>query len=83
MPVASSTAAVPVARSGDKRKWLAILALIAAISVIGGLAWWMGRGGEPDSTELAAAPAEVRRQMMVVLPFENLGGDSAQTSRME
>ncbi len=33
----------------------------------------MGRESEPETTETATSPAEVGRQMMVVLPFENLG----------
>jgi len=73
VPVSSATAAVPLASSGGSRKWLAILALVAAIAVVGGLVWWMGGESEPETTETATSPAEVGRQMMVVLPFENLG----------
>ncbi|MGB5342544.1 MAG: serine/threonine-protein kinase, partial [Thermoanaerobaculia bacterium] len=73
VPVSSATAAVPLASSGGSRKWLAILALVAAVAVVGGLVWRMGGESEPETTETATSPAEVGRQMMVVLPFENLG----------
>jgi len=73
VPVSSMSGATPVAGAGGSRKWLALVALVVAIAVIGGLVWWMGRDGDRETSETAAVPAEVGRQMMVVLPFENLG----------
>ncbi|MGB5162320.1 MAG: protein kinase [Thermoanaerobaculia bacterium] len=73
VPVSSMSAATPVAGPGGSRKWLTLAALVAATAVVGGLVWWMGGDKEPKAPRVAAAPEEVGRQMMVVLPFENLG----------
>ncbi|MGB7490757.1 MAG: protein kinase [Thermoanaerobaculia bacterium] len=73
VPVSSMSAATPVAGPGGSRKWLTLAALVAATAVVGGLVWWMGGDKEPKAPPVAAAPEEVGRQMMVVLPFENLG----------
>ena len=71
VPVSSTTtAATPVSAVGSSRKWLSLVALVLAIAIIGGLIWWFGGKSEPQT---AVAPEEIDRQMMVVLPFENLG----------
>jgi len=72
VPVSTTSAATPVAGATRSRKWLAPL-VVAALVVVAGLAWWVGRSSEPEATQVAAAPDEIGRQMMVVLPFENLG----------
>jgi TolB-like protein/tRNA A-37 threonylcarbamoyl transferase component Bud32/Flp pilus assembly protein TadD len=73
VPVSRATAATPVTGAAASRKWLALFALVAAVAVVGGLAWWMRGDREPEASQVATAPEEVGRQMMVVLPFENLG----------
>jgi TolB-like protein/Tfp pilus assembly protein PilF/tRNA A-37 threonylcarbamoyl transferase component Bud32 len=73
VPVSSMSAATPVAGPGGSRKWLAPLALAAIVVIAGGVIWRLGGKSETEMTHTAAAPAEVGRQMMVVLPFENLG----------
>ena len=76
---ASSVEPTAAAGSGSGRPGWLIPAAVAGVIVVAGLFWFLGPGrtGRPtESAEQIVAPAEKEtdsRQMMVVLPFENLG----------
>ena len=78
LPVSSTLAAVPAALQPTKKRWLIPVALAALIAAAG-VFWFVGReSGTPDEevveeTTTAAEAEEASRQMIVVLPFENLG----------
>ncbi len=64
-----------------RRKSVPIITGVAVLAVIlaaGG--WWLlhGTTAPPASTAGAQAPAQDRRQSVIVLPFENTSGDPAQ-----
>jgi TolB-like protein/DNA-binding winged helix-turn-helix (wHTH) protein/tetratricopeptide (TPR) repeat protein len=65
---AAPATAAPVAH---RRRWTLVAALVvvlaAAGTLVAGLAWWPVSAKRPDA-----------RRMLVVLPFDNLGGDPTQ-----
>ena len=71
-PVSEAKAAEP------KRRW-SLLPLIAGIVVVMGGTWYLlGENQNRSGLVTAPAPAEAAHLSLVVLPFTNLSGDSAQ-----
>ncbi len=62
-------------RSAESKRWPLVVAAIGALLVIGVLWLRLGRDGEkvPRSADSLATIARPERQMIAVLPFDNLG----------
>jgi adenylate cyclase len=76
---ASSGARAAAAPKAHRTRWLAGgVALVAALSIAGGLAWRVGVADRPVSASAVDKLATAPKLSLVVLPFSNLSGDPEQ-----